>query len=189
LEKEAQLGETDTDIVADICSVEGCEKPQETRDLCRWHHEEWLGSREAPEEETRRYVAASFRLPDRDVDKAYLGGLLDREGSITRSDPKYGRWQIKVLMPDKEVIDWLYANVGGSLSSYLAKNRTKRSYHWYLSRQPDVRSFLIAVSPYLKVHRKQMKAREALTEIEEKAAAKAAKRRARNGAKQTEQGV
>jgi hypothetical protein len=44
-----------------------------------------------------------------------------------------------------------------------------------------VREFLLAVRPYLKIHRKQMKARDALNEIEGKAAAKEAKRNTGNG--------
>jgi hypothetical protein len=73
------------------------------------HYEEWLGSREIPKKEVSKWNAASFWLPDREVEKAYLGGLIDGEGSITRSDPKHGRWQIKILMTDKEIIDWLNA--------------------------------------------------------------------------------
>lgn len=180
-----RLGETDTGVAAELCVVEGCEEPQESRDFCRSHYEDWLANREVPETKTRKWNAASFRLPDEQDERAYLGGLIDGEGSITRSDPKNGRWQIKILMTDKEIIDWLHANIGGTVSSYLAKNRTKRSYHWYLNRQPDVREFLLAVRPYLKIHRKQMKARDALNEIEGKAEAKEAKRAARNGAKQT----
>jgi hypothetical protein len=157
----------------------GLRRTQESRDLCRWHYEDWLASREVPEVEKRKYVAASFRLPDREVDRAYLGGLLDGEGSITRFDPKYGNWAIKVYMTDKEVIDWLHANVGGSRSTYLPKNRKKISHLWHLSRQADVRTFLIAISPYLKVHNKQQKAREALMEIEAKAEARRAKAKAR----------
>lgn len=52
-EKETRLSESDADIVADVCSVQGCEEPQDTRDLCMRHYNEWLGSREAPEEESR----------------------------------------------------------------------------------------------------------------------------------------
>ena len=181
------MSETDTGVPAEVCSVEGCEEPQEKRDLCREHYEEWLAGREvllAEESGKRKYVASSFRLPDREVEKAYLGGLIDGEGSITRFAPKTGGWNIKVYMTDKEIIDWLHANIGGTVSSYLAKNRTRRSYHWHLSRQADVRKFLLAVRPYLKVHRKQMKARDALNEIEAKAAAREAKARAKNG-KQT----
>lgn len=111
--------------------------------------------------------------------------MIDGEGSITRSDPKHGRWQIKIYMTDKEIIDWLHANIGGTVSSYLAKNRTKRSYHWHLNRQSDVREFLLAVRPYLKVHRKQMKVRDALNEIEAKAAVKEAKRTVRKGTEST----
>lgn len=39
----------------------------------------------------------------------------------------------------------------------------------------------MAVRPYLKVHKKQSKARDALVEIEAKAAAKEAKRKGKNG--------
>jgi hypothetical protein len=42
------MSEIDTDIRADLCSVEGCEEPQESRDLCRAHYEVWLANREKP---------------------------------------------------------------------------------------------------------------------------------------------
>ena len=179
------MSETDAGIVTDVCSVEGCEEPRERREFCRDHYEEWLANREAPIVEKPKRVAASFRLPDREEEKAYLGGLIDGEGSITRFRPKSGAWAIKIYMGDKEVIDWLHATVGGTVNEYLPKNRTKPSHQWQLSRQADVREFLLAVRPYLKIHRKLMKTRDALNEIEGKAEAKEAKRAARNGGKQT----
>ena len=84
----------------------------------------------------------------------------------------------QIYMTDKEIIDWLHASVGGSKAGRLRPNRTKPMYEWNLSRQADVREFLTAIAPYLRVHTKQRKAREALTEIAAKAAAKEAKRRA-----------
>jgi hypothetical protein len=71
-------------------------------------------------------------------------------------------------MQDKEVVDWLKASVGGTTSSYLPRNRTKHTHHWDLSRQSDVHALLMAISPYLRVHSKREKAREALTKIEER---------------------
>jgi hypothetical protein len=164
------MSEMDTDMRADLCSVEGCEEPQESRDLCRAHYEVWLANREKPTvtKSKRSYVLGSFRLPDREVDRAYLAGLIDGDGSITHRDTERKYWSIKIFMNDKEVIDWLKASVGGTTSSYLPKNRTKRSHLWHLSRQSHVRSLLLAISPYLRVHNKREKAREALTKIEER---------------------
>lgn len=184
------MSEAETVIAADLCSVEGCVEPQETRTFCREHYEDYLASRRVAEAEKaeptkRKNARATFRLPDGEAERAYLGGLIDGEGSITRADPKTGGWRIKIYMGDKEIIDWLHANIGGSVNEFLARNRTRPAHQWNLSRQADVREFLLAVRPYLKIHRKQMKARDALNEIEEKAAAKEAKRSARNGAGQS----
>src|SRR5215212_10297782 len=99
----------------------------------------------------RRYdFARKLHLPEEETELAYLGGLIDGDGCITRRDPKGGYWSLKVYMTDKEVIDWLHS-IGGTVSSELRENRTRRTYGWFLSRQAEVRLFLLAVSPYLKV--------------------------------------
>lgn len=176
------MSETDAGVAPDLCSVEGCEESKERREYCREHYEDWLASRRVPEAGKRKYEAASFRVPDREIERAYLGGLIDGEGSITHRDTERKYWSVKVYMTDKEIIDWLHANIGGSVNEYLAKNRTKSSHQWHLSRQADVREFLLAVRPYLKVHNKQRKVREALTQIDAQVRAREAKAEARNDA-------
>jgi hypothetical protein len=121
----------------------------------------------------RRYKhSKKLDLPTKETDLAYLAGLIDGDGCITRFNPSRGYWNIKIYMTDKEVIDWLTATLGVTVSSHLRKDRTRRMYMWHLSRQANVRLFLLAVSPYLRVHAKRRKAIEAITEIEWNAWAK-----------------
>jgi len=169
------MGVDEVDIPADFCSVEGCEKPRETRGWCGKHYREWLYSEDGQAAKRYKKTQIDFRPPDREIDRAYLAGLIDGDGSITRFAPKRGYWNIKIYMMDREVIDWLQAYIGGTTSTYQPKNRIRRVYQWHLSRQAHVRLFLMAVSPYLKVHAKQARAREALSEIEDKANARLSK--------------
>ena len=120
----------------------------------------------------RHYEPARvLTLPIEQTELAYLGGLIDGDGCITRRNPIRGYWSVKVSMMDKEIIDWLTANVGGTESTQQKKNRTRLLYAWHLSRQAHVREFLLAIAPYLKVHAKQRRALEAIAEIETKTGA------------------
>lgn len=70
-------------------------------------------------------------------------------------------------MTETEIMDWL-VSMGGTLASHLHEDRTRAMNQWCLSRQAHVRSFLLAVSPYLKVHEKQRKAKAAVAAIDAK---------------------
>lgn len=150
---------------ARLCAVEGCEEPKYARGRCKLHYGRWLRSDEGRAMARRNRSPTALNLPGRETDRAYLAGLIDGDGSITRFVPSRGYWNIKVYMTDEEVIHWLTKNVGGTTSSYLAKDRTRRLHHWHLSRQVHVRTFLLAIAPHLRLHDSQARAYAAINEI------------------------
>jgi hypothetical protein len=94
----------------------------------------------------------------RDVDLAYLAGLLDGEGSFQirahrRKDKKtlyYPRIVIKMMSGQWEHI---VIRLGiGNLYSYQGKHRNQSA--WYLFRFNDIEVFLNALLPYLHVKRR-----------------------------------
>ena len=159
------MDEGTTNGPARLCSMEGCAEPYYARGRCARHYRLWLRSDEGRATVRPKRSPTSLRIPGSETDRAYLAGLIDGDGSITRFVPSRGYWNIKVYMTDEEVIQWLTNNVGGTTSSYLAKDRTRRSYHWHLSRQGHVRTFLLAIAPHFRVHDSQARAHAAINEI------------------------
>ena len=148
-----------------LCSVEDCDEPKKIRGMCDRHYTHWSRSEEG-RATTRRYGSAKvLTLPEKETDLAYLAGLIDGDGSITWRDTERRYWSVKVIMNDREIIDYLLT-IGGTQSQQLHKNRSRMSYGWYLSRQEHVRAFLEAVAPYLRTYAKQARAREAVARIE-----------------------
>lgn len=156
-----------------LCLVEGCQERKRSRGRCSRHYRQWLYSPEGQAAKQKYNTPVEFKVPKSEIERAYLAGLIDGDGCITLRDPVNGYWAIKISMTDKEIIDWLFANVGGTVTSFLHKNRKRRMYLWQLSAHADVRQFLIAVAPHLKVHAKQGKAQAALAGIEAKTRKKA----------------
>ena len=102
-----------------------------------------------------------------EFEKYYIAGILDGEGYITNN---YSNYTIGVGMTEKKLIAWLYKKLGGSF--YLAKRQkgksglNKQMYVWKINGMKQVRSFLAAMLPYLKV--KSIRARQIIKEIDKK---------------------
>lgn len=108
-----------------------------------------------------RLRAARLRLPHDHRTLAYLAGLFDGEGCITRTNDHP---IVQIGMTDEPVMRWV-AEIGGTLRVEDHPNRGNRKplYRWRLLAGSDVREFLWALFPYLRVKRTQ--AEEAICEI------------------------
>lgn len=82
---------------------------------------------------------------------AYIAGILDGEGCISLSQK--GAWTVQVGMVDQPLIEFL-GTIGGTVRR---EDRTAKGcqllYRWRLLAAEDVRGFLVAVLPYLRVKR------------------------------------
>jgi len=92
-----------------------------------------------------------------EVDLAYAAGILDGEGSICLTKNRARRWpspQVAVASNDRELLEWLRAQFGGSISIKQPRRSTHQiSYDWKLTDQNALR-FLQLVRPYLRIERK-----------------------------------
>lgn len=93
-----------------------------------------------------------------DVELAYIAGFFDGEGSVTigrhnGAESSYSL-RISVTNTNREIIDWLVDNLGGSVSNVKLKGNRQQSYLWYLAavKASDV---LYALLPFLRVKREQ----------------------------------
>lgn len=88
-------------------------------------------------------------LPDDPITRAYIAGLFDGEGSITRQ-----RWPVlQVGMTDEGVIRWLAA-MGGSLRVEQPPGNRQLLYRWRVLARREVIEMLEMMLPYLRVKRK-----------------------------------
>jgi len=94
---------------------------------------------------------------------AYLAGLIDGEGYISILKNKKDTYKdgfrhqavLKIVMTDKEIIEWLYNGFGGLFEPRKGIGNRKDSYCWVLKNNKNLIPFLLKVTPYLKVKRKQ----------------------------------
>ncbi|MBK9272788.1 MAG: hypothetical protein IPM48_14480 [Saprospiraceae bacterium] len=100
---------------------------------------------------------------------SYVAGIIDGEGYIGLlriSKGNKAKWQslrefkympcVKVVMTNKEIIDWLYKSFGGTFETR-TKNTSPNcrvSYGWQLRKLQAI-EFLKIIYPYLMVKRKQ----------------------------------
>ena len=88
---------------------------------------------------------------------AYTAGLFDGEGSITLTPIRSTRFpspQVAVASNDREVLEWLKAQFGGSISTKQPRRPTHSvSYDWRLTDRRAL-GFLRQIRPYLKIQRK-----------------------------------
>lgn len=94
-----------------------------------------------------------------DVDKGYIAGILDGEGSLVvymntqRNGSFRVNTQIRVGMTDKDVIYWLKDVTGlGNISKGKQRNpKWKPAYIWEVAGGNQVAQLLLSVGDYLKV--------------------------------------
>ncbi len=109
----------------------------------------------------RRIRASRLRLPEEPIALAYLAGLFDGEGCITKYASN-NNWVVQVGMTDRDVIEYL-ASLGGSMRVERKDPPRKTLYRWRLLAQAETQCFLTAVLPYLRV--KQLAAQQCLDEL------------------------
>lgn len=93
-------------------------------------------------------------LPDLDAPTwAYIAGLLDGEGYFARGSSGVS---LRVNMANKDVLEWLHSQVGGTLNfKAAAKAEWQDQWVWQLARQPRVNHALRHIRPYLRVKCRQ----------------------------------
>ena len=108
----------------------------------------------------------TLRLPSRKTDLAYLAGIVDGEGCISRLKRRRPRrWTVTVGSTSPELILWL-AEFGGTVHE-LKMNPLgkKQGWQWNVVSWRDVRYLLVAILPYMKIKREA--ALNAVEEINE----------------------
>lgn len=91
-----------------------------------------------------------LRLPNDPSVLAYIAGLMDGEGCITR---EHGNWKIQIGMTDASIIKWL-GRFGGTVRREKHQNpRWNDCWRWRVMAQAEVAEFLNALVPYLRVKR------------------------------------
>jgi len=102
-------------------------------------------------------TAIPFKGFTNDLDKGYVAGIIDGEGSICKP-PKI---VVAVATTTKPLIDHVYNICGGSTSGpYLyrsgyGKENCKPQYKWSMTAMTDVYEFLKAMRPYLIIKYKE----------------------------------
>jgi hypothetical protein len=119
-----------------------------------------------------RVVHAFVSLSDSDL--AYAAGIIDGEGTIvvtlrTRTERKirtaFGgtrpytmhelQAQVKVGNCDLRLAPWLVERFGGHIYHYEPSGNRKPISYWYLRGTQRVRTFLVALLPFLVIKREQ----------------------------------
>jgi intein/homing endonuclease len=91
-------------------------------------------------------------MPASEIARAYLAGLFDGEGCLTRT--RSGGRVAQIAMTDREVIEYL-ASIGGTMRVEPKPPPRRTLYRWRLTAQADVQDFLIVVLPHLRVKRER----------------------------------
>lgn len=99
-------------------------------------------------------------MPSADWEIAYIAGLFDGEGCVTRAN---GRPIVQIGMTSEPVIAWL-AEIGGTVRIEQPPGNRKPLHRWRILAANEVEEFLRAIYPYLRV--KQQDAEDAIVEIE-----------------------
>jgi hypothetical protein len=99
-------------------------------------------------------------MPDDIATLAYAAGIVDGEGTIgirlqnNGAGKFYHTFKVRVANTDKDIIEWLTEQFGGSWGTKAAgtngTRNTKESYHWTLT-SGRAGSFLAAIRPYMRI--------------------------------------
>jgi hypothetical protein len=113
---------------------------------------------------TTHKLLSRLKLPKKETDLAYLAALLDGEGYITISYGKRTLIRVGIANTCVPVIKWL-CSIGGGVSPVKVEGNRKPCFHWSIAAKLEVRDFLRAVLPYMRM--KQDKAKIAIDLIQE----------------------
>jgi intein/homing endonuclease len=106
----------------------------------------------------------ALSLPTTEVELAYLAGIIDGEGSISRLNrDRPRRWTVSIASTSPELIEWLL-QFGGHVHDLTNPLARKPGWQWVARTWRDVHALLSAVEPYLIIKREI--ANRAIREIE-----------------------
>lgn len=99
---------------------------------------------------------------------AYIAGIVDGEGSLTKEANKGLNWRISVTqLAETGLCDWLAQSTGcGGVSVQHRRSTYRICEQWRVSSQKEIHGVLIKLIPYLRV--KLNKAEEAVAYIEDR---------------------
>jgi len=107
-----------------------------------------------------------------DVEKAYIAGLFDGEGTVGyyfKTSLGYHRAQVAIYNYDPRVMVWLRKRLpfGSVVSSNQGKRKKHKGWAWSVNRRRRVESFLRLIRPYLVVKANQVDLLFSLWEAEQ----------------------
>lgn len=89
-----------------------------------------------------------FVVPGLATERAYLAGLIDGEGCITKTPDA---WRVAIFNTDEKVIAWLL-RFGGNIhwrTRPATRQHWKPSAQWHVSNLRDLLALLESVRPYM----------------------------------------
>ncbi|UCZ52613.1 LAGLIDADG family homing endonuclease [Bacillus shivajii] len=107
----------------------------------------------------------------KELEAAYLAGIIDGEGSITLTRNHTGerrRPLISIASTDIELLEYIKSIAGGSISSKKndSPNSHKDSYTLTIKKKAEVFALLISINPYLRISSKKQRAEFILNNYE-----------------------
>jgi hypothetical protein len=144
------------------CTCNGCPKCRRRIAAKRRYH----GGTYTTPLAAGRFQPSRLNLPTDEAVLAYVAGLFDGEGCITRQSNCV---RLQLAMTDESVIRWL-GEIGGTVKERRVAGNRRPCWVWLVMRQTEVWEVLLAVQPFLRV--KASQARRALDDIAERAAAR-----------------
>jgi hypothetical protein len=100
-----------------------------------------------------------LNLPTDTHDLAYLAALLDGEGSVTIAKNPRNTVRVAITNVDVPLMKWL-ESIGGGVSARRKIVKRQQCYVWQLYGRLDIKAFLDAVVPYMRI--KKQKAQDAI---------------------------
>lgn len=93
-----------------------------------------------------------------EVDRAYIAGLFDGEGSVSfvfkkaKNGKRYGKLYARISNTDRKVLEWIKETLGFGfiVSTKMPKPNCKPCYDFVVAYE-KARKFLAIVQPYLKI--------------------------------------
>lgn len=95
--------------MAQICTIDGCDKPAVSRSMCKRHYDQWWAKTPAKERPVPQIELRQMT----ETELAWVAGLIEGEGTFFCTKRRERRYPvIAVGMTDEDVIQKLYLLVG-----------------------------------------------------------------------------
>jgi hypothetical protein len=90
-----------------------------------------------------------------DTDAAWLAGLYEGEGCLSRRKP--GTWQVTISMTDVDVVERAHdlTAIGNVRTRPPANARCQPQAAWVVTRRDDIATLMLALRPWLGVRRRE----------------------------------